>query len=80
MLWRGVVWWLQVSQPLVPLVDEFASRLFQELDYVQEGKNAERFQVGGGDMPWLVACLGLDGASLLISVKIVCWRQELVQQ
>jgi len=44
----AVLCWLQVSQPLVPLVDEFASRLFQELDYVQEGKNAERFQVGGG--------------------------------
>ncbi|PRW44567.1 putative aarF domain-containing kinase chloroplastic [Chlorella sorokiniana] len=33
----------QVSQPLVPLVDEFAARLFGELDYVQEGKNAEKF-------------------------------------
>ncbi len=32
-------------QPLVPLVDEFAARLFTELDYVQEGANAERFQV-----------------------------------
>ena len=32
-------------QPLLPLVDEFAARLFGELDYVQEGKNAERFQV-----------------------------------
>lgn len=41
----------QVSQPLVPLVDEFASRLFQELDYVQEGKNAERFQALYGDIP-----------------------------
>ncbi len=27
----------QVSQPLVPLVDEFACRLFAELDYVQVG-------------------------------------------
>jgi predicted unusual protein kinase regulating ubiquinone biosynthesis (AarF/ABC1/UbiB family) len=36
----------QVSQPLVPLVDEFAARLFAELDYVAEGHNAERFQVG----------------------------------
>lgn len=33
-----------LSQPLVPLVDEFAGRLFGELDYVQEGKNCERFQ------------------------------------
>lgn len=36
---------MQVSQPLVPLVDEFASRLFSELDYVQEGHNCERFNV-----------------------------------
>jgi predicted unusual protein kinase regulating ubiquinone biosynthesis (AarF/ABC1/UbiB family) len=35
----------QVSQPLVPLVDEFAARLFAELDYVAEGRNAEKFQV-----------------------------------
>lgn len=33
-------------QPLTPLVDEFASRLFGELDYVQEGLSAEKFQVG----------------------------------
>eukprot|EP00890_Picochlorum_soloecismus_P001229 jgi/Picsp_1/2106/NSC_05571-R1_uncharacterized aarf domain-containing protein kinase chloroplastic-like len=32
-----------ISQPLVPLVDEFAARLFGELDYVQEGKNCEKF-------------------------------------
>jgi predicted unusual protein kinase regulating ubiquinone biosynthesis (AarF/ABC1/UbiB family) len=32
-----------VQQPLLPLVDEFASRLFAELDYVREGHSAERF-------------------------------------
>lgn len=32
-----------LSQPLVPLVDEFAAKLFSELDYIQEGKNCERF-------------------------------------
>jgi predicted unusual protein kinase regulating ubiquinone biosynthesis (AarF/ABC1/UbiB family) len=32
-----------IQQPLLPLVDEFAARLFAELDYVQEGRNAERF-------------------------------------
>ncbi|GFR42152.1 hypothetical protein Agub_g3004 [Astrephomene gubernaculifera] len=41
----------QVSQPLVPLVDEFAARLFAELDYVQEGHNCERFQQLYGNMP-----------------------------
>ncbi len=34
---------LQISQPLVPLVDEFAMRLFGELDYIQEGHSCEKF-------------------------------------
>lgn len=34
---------LQISQPLVPLVDEFAGRLFGELDYIQEGQSCEKF-------------------------------------
>lgn len=33
----------QISQPLVPLVDEFAGRLFGELDYIQEGHSCEKF-------------------------------------
>ncbi len=33
-----------VSQEFVPLVDEFACRLFGELDYVQEGRNCEKFR------------------------------------
>lgn len=32
-----------LSQPLVPLLDEFAARLFGELDYVAEGRNCEKF-------------------------------------
>ena len=32
-------------QPLTPLVDEFAARLFGELDYLAEGRHAERFAV-----------------------------------
>ena len=34
---------MQISQPLVPLVDEFAGRLFGELDYLQEGRSCEKF-------------------------------------
>ena len=34
---------MQISQPLVPLVDEFAGRLFGELDYIQEGHSCEKF-------------------------------------
>ena len=41
----------QISQPLAPLVDEFAQRLFRELDYDQEGRNAEQFQQLYGDVP-----------------------------
>ena len=42
---------LQISQPLTPLVDEFAGRLFGELDYVQEGQNCERFAELYGHVP-----------------------------
>lgn len=36
----------QISQPLVPLVDEFAGRLFAELDYVQVRKHSVRVHTG----------------------------------
>lgn len=41
----------QVSQPLAPLVDEFAARLFGELDYEQEGRSCEKFQEMYGNVP-----------------------------
>ena len=41
---------LIVYQPIVPLVDEFAQKLFAELDYVKEGHNCEKFQQLYGDM------------------------------
>ena len=34
---------LQITQKLVPLLDEFTAKLFGELDYVREGTNAEQF-------------------------------------
>eukprot|EP00898_Chlorokybus_atmophyticus_P006220 jgi/Chlat1/659/Chrsp103S08594 len=40
-----------LTTPLVPLIDEFASRLFGELDYIQEGKNAEKFEELYGYLP-----------------------------
>lgn len=40
-----------LTTDLVPLVDEFAKRLFGELDYVAEGHNAERFQALYGGLP-----------------------------
>uniref|UniRef100_A0A7S3QQ29 Protein kinase domain-containing protein n=1 Tax=Dunaliella tertiolecta TaxID=3047 RepID=A0A7S3QQ29_DUNTE len=42
---------LGLSQPITPLVDEFAGRLFTELDYVLEGQSCERFQELYGGMP-----------------------------
>ncbi len=42
---------MQISQPLAPLVDEFAQRLFRELDYEAEGRNAEQFQRLYADVP-----------------------------
>eukprot|EP00873_Tetraselmis_striata_P044616 jgi/Tetstr1/464880/TSEL_009617.t1 len=33
----------EVTQDLVPLVDEFAQRLFGELDYMAEGRSCEKF-------------------------------------
>lgn len=40
-----------LAQPLVPLVDEFASKLFGELDYVLEADNAEEFARNYGGVP-----------------------------
>ena len=35
---------IEVAQPFAPLVDEFAVRLFGELDYIKEGENCEEFE------------------------------------
>lgn len=42
---------LQVTQDLVPLVDEFAQRLFGELDYLAEGRSCEKFTELYGSVP-----------------------------
>lgn len=46
---RKLALWAQtniarVKSDLVGIADEFASKLFEEMDYTQEGRNAERFQ------------------------------------
>ena len=43
-----------LNTSIVELVDEFAARVFQELNYVQEGMNAERFARLYGDRPDVV--------------------------
>jgi predicted unusual protein kinase regulating ubiquinone biosynthesis (AarF/ABC1/UbiB family) len=45
---RGLSAWAQknikrIRSDLVGIIDEFASRIFEEMDYTQEGHNAERF-------------------------------------
>lgn len=34
---------LQIATDVVGLVDEWAARFFEELDYINEGENATRF-------------------------------------
>jgi predicted unusual protein kinase regulating ubiquinone biosynthesis (AarF/ABC1/UbiB family) len=41
----------QVRSDLVGIMDEFGSRIFEEMDYTQEGHNAERFAQLYGHMP-----------------------------
>lgn len=53
---RGLAFWIQrllrsIRSDLVAILDEFADRLFDEMDYTQEGKNAERFARLYGYLP-----------------------------
>lgn len=41
----------QVRSDLVGIMDEFATRIFEEMDYNQEGRNAERFAQLYGSLP-----------------------------
>jgi predicted unusual protein kinase regulating ubiquinone biosynthesis (AarF/ABC1/UbiB family) len=41
----------RVRSDLVGIMDEFASRIFEEMDYTQEGRNAERFAQLYGNLP-----------------------------
>ncbi|PSB03289.1 ABC1 kinase family protein [Merismopedia glauca] len=40
-----------IRSDLVGILDEFATRLFEEMDYIQEGKHAERFERLYGKLP-----------------------------
>lgn len=53
---RGLAAWAKknikaVRSDLVAILDEFAARLFEEMDYIQEGRNAERFAKLYGHLP-----------------------------
>jgi predicted unusual protein kinase regulating ubiquinone biosynthesis (AarF/ABC1/UbiB family) len=41
----------QIRSDLVGIIDEFAGRIFEEMDYTQEGRNAERFGQLYGHLP-----------------------------
>jgi len=41
----------RIRSDLVAILDEFGSRIFEELDYIQEGHNAERFEQLYGNVP-----------------------------
>ena len=55
---------LGISQPLVPLVDEFADKLFKEMDYCAEGRNCEKF-----------ASLYCTGALPRVGTPGIYWEQ-----
>ncbi len=53
---RGISAWAMKQFPiirsdLVGILDEFATRIFEEMDYTQEGRNAERFNALYSYMP-----------------------------
>jgi len=53
---RGLAAWAKktfkyVRSDLVAILDEFGARIFEEMDYIQEGKNAERFEQLYGNIP-----------------------------
>jgi predicted unusual protein kinase regulating ubiquinone biosynthesis (AarF/ABC1/UbiB family) len=53
---RGLAAWAQktfktIRTDLVGILDEFAGRLFEEMDYTREGQNAERFWALYGYLP-----------------------------
>ncbi|MBV9388877.1 MAG: AarF/ABC1/UbiB kinase family protein [Chroococcidiopsidaceae cyanobacterium CP_BM_ER_R8_30] len=53
---RGLAAWVQktfkqIRSDLVAILDEFGYRIFEEMDYIQEGQNAERFARLYGHIP-----------------------------
>lgn len=62
----------QITTDVVALLDEWAARFFEELDYVHEGRNAEKFaaqmkddlpQVGGACMGGVAVCEHLSSCT-----------------
>jgi predicted unusual protein kinase regulating ubiquinone biosynthesis (AarF/ABC1/UbiB family) len=48
---QAMRWIKRIRSDLVAIMDEFSTRIFEEMDYTQEGRNAERFAQLYGHMP-----------------------------
>ncbi len=59
--WVGPLLPLNLGHDLRLIVDEFGSKLFEEIDYLNEGRNAERFAANFQDEP-------------LVKVPSIYWR------
>ncbi len=59
--WIGPLLPLNLGHDLRLIVDEFGSKLFEEIDYLNEGRNAERFAANFQDEP-------------LVKVPSIYWR------
>ena len=59
--WIGPLLPLNLGHDLTLIVDEFGSKLFEEVDYLNEGRNAERFAANFQDEP-------------LVKVPSIYWR------
>lgn len=47
---------MQITTDVVALLDEWAARFFEELDYVREGRNATKFaEQMAEDLPQVIA-------------------------
>jgi predicted unusual protein kinase regulating ubiquinone biosynthesis (AarF/ABC1/UbiB family) len=48
----------QIATDVVGLVDEWAARFFEELDYIHEGENATKFAASMAvDLPQVCICI-----------------------
>lgn len=55
---------------ILGVIDNWADRFLQELDYLQEAANGDRLDLALG---WLFFCLVLCGWWLLLSVVLLLW-------
>ncbi|GBF99091.1 hypothetical protein Rsub_11900 [Raphidocelis subcapitata] len=65
-----------LTTDVVALLDEWAARFFEELDYVREGENATRFAAQmEKDLP---QARGADDVGTLVNVGVICYLKQLL--